>query len=302
MRGPVFPAARPLLSRRQMRLLFALLLALFSWRARDRFQNPNLRITFFDVGQGDGALIQFPYGKNWLVDSGGGGFRWNVGSRILYPELARLGILTLDGAVLSHPDKDHAEGFTRLFEDVTIREFLYNASFSTHPKMSELFIDDKKGVTRFTGLNENQTLVINGVKAELFPLPGKSTNDRALLLRLSRSGCTVLFTGDIEKEGERRAVKALSGPVTLLKVAHHGSRTSSSPAFLASFRPRFAVISVGTNRFGHPHPRVLERFQTAGIRILRTDFHGYVRFTFTPEGMVFCESALGDCGTFNCLK
>jgi competence protein ComEC len=289
-----------------MRIAFLLLLALFSWRYYHRFLNPNLRITFYDVGQGDAALVQFPYGKNWLIDSGGGNFRWDMGSRVLFPELTRLGILTIDAAILSHPDKDHSQGFTSLLKELTVKELWYNAVFHDHKKLSQLRSDDKNQQTKFLPISKPKSHLENGVRVSLFPLRSKivrETNNQTLLLHLSFSGCSILFMGDTEHEGEFSALPWLTSPVSLLKVAHHGSKTSSTEIFLKKVRPRVGIISVGNpNYYGHPHPRILTRFQKRRIPVLRTDFHGYVQFTITPKGEAICNSALGPCGIINCQR
>lgn len=275
-------------------------------RLGDRFLDPRLRITFFDVGQGDAALIRFPGGSAWLVDAGGGFADWDEGKRELVPELARLGILSLDTAVLSHPDQDHGYGFLGVLGVLRASELRVNESFLRDRKPKRLLrtlvaLAAVRGasVRAVTSPSDER---VGGVRVTSLPLGGGSTtNDRALVLRLEFAGCAVLLPGDIEAAAEHEWVLRDGAPVTLLKVAHHGSRTSSTPEFLAAARPRWAVVSVGLgNRYGHPSSGVLSRLTRARAQVLRTDFHGYVSFTIAPEGTVTCETAQGSCGTARC--
>jgi competence protein ComEC len=286
------------------------LTGLFIWflgsRIYDRFLNPNLIVTFFDVGQGDSALVQFPFGETLLVDGGGGWKIWDMGTQVLFPELSRLGILTLDHLVLSHPDNDHGRGFLGVIKLLKVKALWLHKALSKQPK-KELFqeIEEKlakKNIPeRF--LQSPGKLLISGVEVSMIPLnPTKQNrNNQALLLKLEFGKCKVLFSGDIEEEGEKEFVNKYPGKINLLKVPHHGSLTSSSREFLSSLAPDWAVVSVGANNnYGHPKPEVLRRYRELGIPLFRTDFHGSVRFTMTPEGEVKCQSVLGDCGQEPC--
>jgi competence protein ComEC len=140
------------------------------------------------------------------------------------------------------------------------------------------------------------------VQAQLIPLHATDdTNNEALVARLSFAGCSAFFDADAEAPAERILAGMGLGAVDLLKVGHHGSRTSSIPEFLRALRPRWALISVGyRNRYRHPNGGVIGRLRRGGATVFRTDFHGYVRFTFTPDGRAHCETAQGDCGEQAC--
>ena len=141
----------------------------------------------------------------------------------------------------------------------------------------------------------------SGTQATVLPLNGKTTNDRSLVLVLEFGGCRALFTGDIERAGEEELMGRLGSPVHLLKVPHHGSKTSSTLRFLRHYRPRWAVISVGLgNQYGHPNPAVLARYREQGIPLWRTDFHGFVQFAMSSDGRVRCTSFYGSCGVGRC--
>ncbi len=263
-------------------------------------------VTFFDVGQGDSALVQFPYGSTLLIDGGGGWKSWDMGTRVLIPELSRLGILRLDHVVLSHPDNDHALGLGAVLKWLKVGELWLHKNLSYSPKKRILAeieqLSDSRGVKKnLVGGVIRRT--ISKVDMDLIPLGNQksSRNDQALIVVLRFGKCQMLFTGDIEKESERELIERFREKFHLLKVPHHGSLTSSGWKFLSSISPNWAVISVGfKNTYGHPRKEVLNRYKSLGVQLFRTDFHGALRFTFTPSGEMRCESFLGDCGIGKC--
>lgn len=282
--------------------LFALFCC-FSWRYYDRFGRGSLRITVFDVGQGDSILLEFPQGKTLLVDAGGGNEKWNWGIKELFGELTRKSILTLDAALMSHPDRDHSLGFRGLFSGLHVKEFWLNASFLKDGPaiVKELGLAAELAGGTVVPVSERRNLNWNEVQLELIPLMvDKTANNRSLILKVSFNRCTALFVGDIEKQAEH-ALGPLIGKTTVLKVAHHGSHSSSTEEFINLLQPQIALISDGRkNQYGHPHREVVERYWRRGIQILRTDFHGFVELTVTPNNEIICKSAKGDCGTFLC--
>lgn len=295
-------------SRYKTLFLLLLVVGLISRRLYQRFWDSNLHVTFFDVGQGDAALIQFKGGKTMLIDAGGGNPNRNMGNRELFLELARQGILTLDIALLTHPDQDHGMGFLGIFEGLQVKEMWYNAAFDLtidrHPVLRNLMQVASRQRTLLKNWVAPVSLNVNGADLSLFPLqdPGVKTNNKSLVMLLEFSGCRLLFTGDIETASEQRLIGLLP-EITLLKVAHHGSWTSSSENFLTAISPRFAVISAGlNNRYGHPHRWVLRRFGRHRTQIFRTDFHGFVKFTISPGGRIWCRTFLGDCGVAMCAE
>ena len=280
-------------------LAITLLCAGVRWWAR--YEDSSLRITFFDVGQGDSALLQWPGGKTWLVDAGGGMPGRDFGERILFPELTRLGVLTLNEAILSHPDRDHGLGFQSLLADLTVERFYFNRRFAGEPglmrDLRKLALSkgvELEGVAGEAPLGSARLLALEG---------GEGRNDRTLLLFVEFAGCRVLFTGDMEKAGEAELLRRWPElRADLLKGPHHGSLTSSAPFLLDKLAPRWAVVSAGRgNSYGHPKSRVMERYRERGISVLRTDFHGFLTFRITAEGDIRCESALGPCGEARCV-
>ncbi len=269
-------------------------------RAWRRWLDPSLRITFFDVGQGDSALLEWPGGETWLIDAGGGQPGRDLGARVLFPELTRKGVLTLDAGILSHPDQDHGLGFESLFSDLSVGTFRFNRKFLGEPGLMHRL--RWLALTKGISLDPVEWERREGFADFLALGEGSGKNDRTLAVSVFFGGCRILFTGDMEKDGEAELIRRWPRlRADLLKVPHHGSHTSSTPAFLEALRPKWAVISVGkSNTYGHPRPRVLERYRARHVSVLRTDFHGYVSFRILPTGEISCESALGNCGEARC--
>ncbi len=272
----------------------------------------DLRITFLDVGQGDAAVIELPGGGAWLVDAGGLPF---VSEDLPPAERARVGALPgersvlaylqarrirrLDVVVISHPHPDHFRGLAAVARAVDIGEVWVAADDRAGGEHAALLRRLAARGTRIVHPPLDRPLTRHGVTFTVLaprylgPLaaadPVRSVNDDSLVLRVSRGDRSVLFTGDLEEEGESllvaREAPALAADV--VKVPHHGSRTSSSPGLIAAVHPRLAVISCGVaNRFGFPHAGVADRWRAAGARVLRTDRAGSVTVVIGPNGRV----------------
>lgn len=259
-----------------------------------------LRVTFLDVGQGDAALVDLPDGSAMLVDGGGlVGSPTDVGERALAPLLAARRRAHLAVVVLSHPHPDHYLGLASALARVNVDALwdtgqgraegtagAYAALLETfHARGAPILGPDALCGTRTVG----------GATVEvLAPCPGyvadRGANDNSFVLRIHYGSRAVLFMGDAEREEERELVERLgrSGGLAadVLKVGHHGSRTSSSPELLGAVKPRVAVISCGVrNRFGHPHATTLDALTSAGARVLRTDRDGSVVVTTNGEDL-----------------
>ncbi len=246
-----------------------------------------LRASFLDVGQGDAALLDLPDGTAILVDGGGiVGSPVDVGDRVVGPVLRARRRTELRAVVLSHPHPDHYGGLPAALRGVRAAELWDTGQ------------GEREGVAGAYGVLLSQfgtwklrrpdvlcgTHVIGGATIEvLAPCPGPSVergpNDNSLVLRVRLGRRAFLFLGDAEREEEAELVArhgtALAADV--IKVGHHGSRTSSSDALLDAVHPELAVISCGVrNRFGHPHPVTVGALEARGIRTLRTDRDGEV--------------------------
>lgn len=241
-----------------------------------------LEAAFIDVGQGDATLLVD--GSSALLVDGGGWRRGDPAARLLIPALVRLGVGRLSALALSHGDLDHCGGLEALGFYWPVEELWTSAETAATGCGREV----GKRAPRSRLLAAGDQLDFGRWRIEVLWPPragGPAGNDGSLVLRASAEGFSLLLTGDIEKAAEARlraGTADLSADV--LKVAHHGSRSSSTAAFLDAVAPRWAVISAGEgNRFGHPAPEVLERLARRGSRVLRTDRHGLVRLHW-PQG------------------
>jgi competence protein ComEC len=257
-----------------------------------------LVLTVLDVGQGDAILIQSPSGRVALVDAGGEVYAAatgrDVGRQRVVPALRRAGVRRVDVVALSHPHEDHVGGLPAVVENFPVGVVLDPGV--PHPSPAYLRLLDVIHGGRIPYRIARAGLEVDlgaGVRlAVLYPpeVPPSLDDDpvhaRGLVARLRYGGFAALLAGDVE-DGVEDYLRARGTVLesVVLKVGHHGSRTSTSPAFVAAVRPKIAVISVGAdNVHGHPHPAVLEVLQRAGVRVYRTDRHGAVRLE--SDGLV----------------
>jgi competence protein ComEC len=286
-------------ARRRSRVFFVLLvcslmMVLVVPEARvDVLPADRLRVSFIDVGQGDAALIEFPGGRSMLIDAGMWSEEFDAGRQIVVPFLKRRGITTLDWFVASHPHADHIGGAASVFESLNVHAVLE----SGHAVQDPVYLRYRQAMEteQSSVLNASQfdtALVMNGAKVYvLYPQVDKPAGDSSMLytnlnnisvvVRLVFGETSFLFVGDLEREGEAELVRLFGKFLgsDVLKVGHHGSNTSSTPDLLECVQPRYAVISVGrNNKFRHPSEEVIERLQTLGAEVLRTDEEGAIVF------------------------
>jgi competence protein ComEC len=263
--------------------------------------HPRLELTVLDVGQGDAIVLRLPDGRAILVDGGGGG-RADPGAQVVVPALLRLGVRRLALVVLSHGHPDHAGGLAEVLRRLPVDELWDNGRTSDEPSVRALrAVAAARGVQRGPPRAQNFGGVLLDVLAahgEVADDPLASENDASLVLRIRWAGRTILLTGDIEEEAERALVAEAPGPTDILKVPHHGSRTSSTAALLEALRPRWAIASLAAgNRYRFPHPDVVARYRAGGAALLRTDRDGAVQVRIFADGemKVRCARPSG-CG------
>lgn len=269
--------------------VFVLGLDVAYWIHRRYFSN-ELRVTVLDVGQGFASVVELPGGKTLMVD--GGGFSNNdafdVGKRITAPYLWRNKIKTVDTLILSHPNSDHLNGLIYIAEHFNVKTLWTNGEKADTLGYQALMDTAlRKGIHSppFGSLPRQQTH--NGVSMKiLFPggLAGGTgfwdSNDNTLVLQVVYGEASILFPGDISRKAESMIVRWMKDDLQsgVLIAPHHGSKTSSSETFLDSVKPHTVIIPAGyNNRFGFPHPLVMERYRKRGCTIYQTGLNGAVQ-------------------------
>ncbi|HEY0096956.1 MAG TPA: ComEC/Rec2 family competence protein, partial [Archangium sp.] len=278
---------------RLLLVLFALLAAL-PGRAAPPPAAPlkPLTVYFFDVGQGDAALIVSPTGKTVLIDGGP-----PEADEALVPRLRQLVQGPLDLVILTHPHLDHLGGLAKVIQAVGARRFMdpgFDHPSESYRKLLEV-VGQKVGQvmtptpnpgspeTLLTvGLGEGVTLTVLWPRHPLDAFLSDTRSDvnaNSIVAKLTYGNTAFLFLGDAEPETESFLLrKPIDFTSTVIKVGHHGGRYSSTAPFLAAVKPQAAVISCGAdNEYGHPTDEALQRLDTVGARIFRTDLQGEVR-------------------------
>lgn len=268
-----------------------------------------LRVDFLDVGQGDSALITMPDGTTLLVDGGG---RPNFLSRDRKPEpddkepFARdtrgvgeavvseylwwRGLDRVDYIVATHADADHIDGLNDVARNFAVRSALVARTPRKDPQFAKFYDTATARGIPIAVIGVGDVLRFTGTSATvLWPRPtaeaeSRSRNNDSMVLRFQFGERSILLTGDIESLAEGAMLSGDSDlPVDVVKVAHHGSKTSSTDGFVSATRPKFAIISVGQNSmFGHPHGEVIERWQNKGAQVFTTGKSGMI--TVTTDG------------------
>ena len=272
------------------------------WRIWSRATSQSVTATFLDVGQGDACVVELPRGRVMVVD-GGGSFDpgFDPGQQVIAPFLWRRGIRRIDLLVLSHPHPDHANGLPFLVDNFAVGALWTNGQETTQPgTVALLAAAARRGVP----VVAPRAIDLGGARIEpLAPLddtgrldvdPARGENDNSLVVAAAWRGRRILFAGDLEAEGEAALVASANlVAADVVKVPHHGSKTSSTAAFVAAAHPAMAVISVGEhNRWGFPNPGVTLRWRNAGARIWRTDRDGGVTVTIDGRGRVAAEGSV----------
>ncbi len=242
------------------------------------YNSQGFMVHFIDVGQGDASLILTPNKKAILLDTGPSGIynNFDTGKSIIVPYLKYYGVNTLDLLILSHGHKDHAGGAASIAKSVQIKDV-----WLSEEKQS----DDIKRLLNFAA-NSNTIIVksgfettIDGVNIKVLYSPELSQKVRlenSTIIKMEFADKKFLFMGDADKITEDITMD-LTEQVDVLKVAHHGSKNSSNPLFIAKTNPSLAVISVASNNsYGHPNDKVIKRFEKQGAKIARTDKDGAI--------------------------
>ena len=271
--------------------------AIWVWDAAFHEKGKLLEIITLDVGQGDAAIVRFPDNRTMLVDGGiqrsyysnqkQRRVEYDVGERIIEPFLDYHGIRKIDIVVLTHPDLDHGGGLAYILQNFKVGQVLGISDLpidsETHRRLHTIvkargipYAFPYAGEIEFT---PTATLnLLHPLGAASTDLMDEDKNDDSLVLKITYGEVDVLFTGDIGKKAEARLIASGQDLRSeILKVPHHGSRTSSTAPFLKAVQPRYAIFSLGqSNQYQFPHAVVVERYRARGCPMLRTDQSGAI--------------------------
>lgn len=248
-----------------------------------------LAVQVVDVGQGDAILIRTP-GQIILVDTGDVPAKEKLVSYI-----KSQGITTIDKVIITHPHADHLGGMNSILENFAVKQVYDSGQTTTTPMYRQyLTLVQKKNIPFAVLAAGNQIDIGGGVVLKILNpdkpfIAGKSDlNNNSVVAKLIYGNFSMLLTGDAEQEAEAHMLEKFAGELrsTVLKSGHHGSNTSSSPAFLKAVAPEVAIISVGVNNdYHHPHPSTLKKYADLKLKVYRTDLNGTV--TVTSDGQTY---------------
>ena len=258
----------------------------------------DLRIHFLDVGQGDSTFIETPKNKTILIDGGGSMSKnFDVGKSTLLPYILDRGYTKIDYVIISHFDQDHVGGILTILEELTVEKVIIakqNEESENYKKFLEI-------------VNQNKIKVIeveagDKIKIEediyfdiIWPLQNQITqnvlNNNAIVAKLNYKKISMLFTGDIEEIAEKEILKKYENTKilnsTILKIAHHGSKTSTTDNFLSLVNPQIALIGVGENNlFNHPAVQTIQKLKDKNVKIFRTDEKGEITLYINTNGKI----------------
>lgn len=247
-------------------------------------------MTFLDVGQGEGIVIHTKDNTTYMIDGGSSSVN-EVGKYRILPFLKAKGIRKLDYSILTHPDGDHTSGVIELIESgYTIDNLVLpeiGIEDEAYKELEQLAAEAGINVLylhKGNILKDGELIMecLHPYKEYVF----KSQNDYSIVLSLQYEGLNMLLTGDLEAKGEKEVEKLLKEDYDILKVAHHGSKNSTSKEFLDLVRAEYAIISCGENNsYGHPHEELLERLNNSNMNILTTKDEGAITIEVKNKSM-----------------
>ncbi len=246
-------------------ILINILLYIFS------FSSPDLRVIFFNVGQGDSIFIETPNKHQIIID--GGPSSSNIANKL--SSFMPFWDKTIDLIILTHLESDHVSGLFEILDNYIVENILWSGEYSESEK-SKIWKEmiEKENANIYISDSLDQ-IILNDVSLSIIKADGEitNTNDSSIITKLSYRDNSFLFTGDISSKMEKRIINQ-DIESDIIKIPHHGSKYSSSEEFIKKVSPLLAVIQVGKNSYGHPTDEVLTRLSNFGIKVLRNDLDG----------------------------
>ena len=246
-----------------------------------------LKVAFLDIGQGDSILIQAPNGQTMLID---GGRSTNLAKSVIIPKLQEWGAQQVDVLIPTHPDLDHIAGLVGVLENYPVKLAALTGQVHSTQIYERLLtnIRDKNiealKVRTGTAIPFDPAVKIEVLGPDEDAVQSDDTNNASIVIKLTYGSTSFLLTGDAEFP-ENKAILNHGFDVrsTVLKLGHHGSRTSTNEDWLQRVQPQLGIISAGKdNSYGHPHPEVIAALEKLKIPYIRTDEHGTI--TVTSDG------------------
>ncbi|MDO8524293.1 MAG: ComEC/Rec2 family competence protein [bacterium] len=249
-----------------------------------------LRAVFFDIGQGDSIFIETPQKHQILIDGGPS----NKVAEKLGKEMP-FWDKTIDLVILTHPDYDHQRGLLDVLDNYKVNNIIWTGELSEGKTFESWLLKLQKEGAKISLAKAGAKVIAGNSRIDiLYPLElpkkdSKNNNDSSIVARMVFGQTAFIFTGDANREAEQ-AIIANNESIesNVLKVSHHGSRSASSPGFLANVKPSIAVISVGANNsYGHPHQEVLSNLSESAIKVLRTDQMGDIKIFSDGQNIIY---------------
>lgn len=249
-------------------ILINILLYIFS------FSSPDLRVIFFDVGQGDSIFIETPNKHQILID--GGPSSSDIANKL--SSFMPFWDKTIDLIILTHLESDHVSGLFEVLDNYIVENILWSGEYSESEK-SKIWKEmiEKENANIYIS-NSLDKIIMNDVSLNIIKNDSEitNTNDSSIVTKLSYRDNSFLFTGDISSKIEKEII-IQDIQSDIIKIPHHGSKYSSSEEFIKKVSPLLAVIQVGKNSYGHPTDEVLTRLSNFGIKVLRNDLDGDIQ-------------------------
>ena len=276
-------------------ITIVLSIAIISVATLRLLEEKKLKIYFVDVGQGDCTYLKTPSGKNILIDGGGNRDKekYDVGKKVLLPYLLDRRVKKLDYIIVSHFDADHATGVAQILGKIDVSSIILTRQLEENDIYRHILSIAKEKKIKLIYVKEGDVLKIGGIKISIIHPENKlminnPMNNNSIVCKVEYNSFSMLLTGDIEMEAEELILrKNINLKADVLKVAHHGSKTSTTGEFLKAINPKVALIGVGkNNNFGHPSNEVIQRLKENGTRIYRTDENGEISITVNKKGRI----------------